>query len=58
MKVPLASYVIVLIIGIFIGFYISRYVLNDKDKDLDTDKCLKFLKDSGYWVTLNTGNKK
>lgn len=38
-------------VGFIIGFFGSIFF--SKDKDLDTDTCLEYLKDKGYYVRLN-----
>ena len=45
---------LIFIVGIIIGIFLSRFFKKD---DLNTDECLNFLKEKGYWVRLNIGPK-
>ena len=46
------SYIITLILGMIMGFMIDRRLFK-KEIELNTDECMEYLKNRGYYINLN-----
>jgi uncharacterized membrane-anchored protein YhcB (DUF1043 family) len=44
-------------IGIFVGIAVGYLASNFNNKEIDTDTAIAYLKEKGYWTTINVNPK-